>query len=165
MPAGENNGRVLACSHEAVKICWQVSKSSLKVSMSWLGILHIHNIWNPVIRIAIYLVVRKCYLRGLLTEVTLNQESVLQWIHAVIYILKIYHLIWNRIGTIFDENKQKFLNPWLVCILKHRGVTRQLPGLTSLPLTVTAKKSTKITFSNDKIYFNFYHRVPNIINM
>ena len=45
---------------------------------------------------------------------------------------------------LFDENKQKFLNPWLVCILKHRGVTRQIPGLTSLPLTLTAKKSTEI---------------------
>ena len=32
--------------------------------MSWLGILHIYNIWNPVIRNAIYLVVRKFYLRG-----------------------------------------------------------------------------------------------------
>ena len=41
----------------------------------------------------------------------------------------------------------KFLNPWLVCILKHRGATRQIPGLTSLPLTVTAKRSTKIKFS------------------
>ena len=38
-------------------------------------------------------------------------------------------------------------------------------GLTSLPLTLTAKKSTKIKFSNDKIYCNSYHRVPNIINM
>ena len=37
----------------------------LKVPISWLGVLHIYNILNPVIRIAIYLVVRKCYLRGL----------------------------------------------------------------------------------------------------
>ena len=77
--------------------------SNVKVPISWLGILHSYNIWNPVIRIAIYLVVRKFYLRGLcgcLTEVTSNQESVLQWIHAVIDILKIYHLILNRIGTI-----------------------------------------------------------------
>ena len=76
-----------------------------KVPISWLEILHIYNIWNPVIRIAIYLVVRKFYLRGLfdclnLTEVTSNQESVLQRIHAVIDILKIYHLILNRMGTI-----------------------------------------------------------------
>ena len=69
----------------------------------------------------------------------------------------------NRL--LFDENKQKVLNPWLVCILKHSGVTRQLPGLKSLSLTLTAKKSTKITFSNDKIYYNSYHRVPNIIIM
>ena len=48
--------------------------------------------------------------------------------------------------VLFDENKQKFLNPWLVCILKHCGVMRQIPGLTSLPLTLTAKKSTKIKF-------------------
>ena len=36
-----------------------------KVPISWLGILHIYNIWNPVIKIEIYLVVRKCYLREL----------------------------------------------------------------------------------------------------
>ena len=39
--------------------------NEFKVPISWLGILHIYIIWNPVIRIAIYLVVRKCYLRGL----------------------------------------------------------------------------------------------------
>ena len=32
-----------------------------------------------------------------------------------------------------------------------------------LPLTLTAKKSTKMKFLNDKIYCNSYHRVPNII--
>ena len=34
--------------------------------ISCLGILHIYNIWNPLIRIAIYLVVRKFYLGGFL---------------------------------------------------------------------------------------------------
>ena len=34
----------------------------IKVPISWLGILHIYNIWNLVIRIAIYLVVREYYL-------------------------------------------------------------------------------------------------------
>ena len=34
---------------------------SYNFRISWLGILHIYNIWNSVIRIAIYLVVRKCY--------------------------------------------------------------------------------------------------------
>ena len=39
--------------------------NEFKVPISWLRILHIYNVWNPVIRIAIYLVLRKCYLRGL----------------------------------------------------------------------------------------------------
>ena len=70
------------------------SLSLLKVPISWLEILHIYNIWNPVIRIVIYiyLVIRKFY------------------------------LYFNFM-------------------------------------------STKITFSNNKIYCNSYHRVPNIINM
>ena len=50
-----------------------------------------------------------------------------------------------KVSISFDENKQKFLNPWLVCILKYCRVTRQIPGLTSLPLNLTAKKSTKIS--------------------
>ena len=53
----------------------------LKVPMSWLGILHIYNIWNPVIRIAIYLVVFLVNLPSWtfwllkLREVTANQEE------------------------------------------------------------------------------------------
>ena len=38
------------------------------------------------------------------------------------------------------KNKQKFSNPWLVYTLKHPGVIRQIPGLTSLPSTLTEKK-------------------------
>ena len=30
-----------------------------RASAVWVGILHVYNIWNPVIRIVIYLVVRK----------------------------------------------------------------------------------------------------------
>ena len=47
------------------KKCIDSFEVNLKVPMSWLGILHIYNIWNPVIRMAIYLVVRKFYLRRL----------------------------------------------------------------------------------------------------
>ena len=47
----------------------------------------------------------------------------------------------------------------------YKFTVTQIPGLTSLPLTLTAKKSMKIKFSNDKIYCNSYHRVPNIINL
>ena len=41
----------------------------------------------------------------------------------------------------------------------------QIPGLTSLPLTLTAEKSSKIKFSADKIYYNFSHEHPKISNM
>ena len=40
-----------------------------------------------------------------------------------------------------------------------------IPGLTSLPLTLTAKKSSKIKFLADKIYCNFSHDHPKISNM
>ena len=54
-----------------------------KVPISWLGILHNYNIiWNPVIRIAISCrskILSSWTFRLLkLTEVTSNQESVLQ---------------------------------------------------------------------------------------
>ena len=41
----------------------------------------------------------------------------------------------------------------------------QISGLTSRPLTLTAKKSSKIKFSADKIYYNFSHEHPKISNM
>ena len=40
-----------------------------------------------------------------LTEVTSNNEFVLQWIHAVVDILKIQYLILNRIGIIINSWK------------------------------------------------------------
>ena len=49
------------------------------------------------------------------------------------------------------KNKQKFSNPWLVCILKHPGVMRQIPRLTALPSTLRAKISTKIFFGQQDI--------------
>ena len=42
---------------------------------------------------------------------------------------------------------------------------RQIPGLTSLPLTLTAKKSMKMKFSSDKIYYNFFQENPKIANI
>ena len=98
-----------------------------------------------------------------LTEVMSQQESAYSE-NTVIGILKIPHLILNRIGTImvlFNANKQKFSNLQRVCILKHSGV----PTMTSLPSTLTAKKSTKIKFSADKIYYNFSQEYPKITNM
>ena len=37
---------------------------------------------------------------------------------------------------------------------------RQIPGITSLPPTLTAKKSTKMEFLVDKIFYNFSHEYP-----
>ena len=40
----------------ATSVTWDLtSRVKLKAPISWLGILHIYDIWNPVIRIAIYL--------------------------------------------------------------------------------------------------------------
>ena len=41
----------------------------------------------------------------------------------------------------------------------------QIPAMTSLPSTLTAKKSMKIKFSADKIYYNFSQENPKITNM
>ena len=60
---------------------------------------------------------------------------------------------------------KKFSYSRLVCILKHPGVMRQIPGVKSLPSTSKAKKSTKITFSADKIYYINVVEYPKIINM
>ena len=148
--------------------------STLKVPMPWLRILHIYNIWNPVIRIAIYLVVPKFYLRGLFGCYDRNgkydRNDVKPGICVTVNTRSYRHT--ENISLDFEPNRyylmkinKKFSNPWLVWILKHYGVTRQIPRLTSLPLILTAKKSTKIKFSNDKICCNSYHRIPNIINM
>ena len=41
----------------------------------------------------------------------------------------------------------------------------QIPGLTSFPSTLTAKKSMKMTLSSDKIYFDFSQKNPTITNI
>ena len=41
----------------------------------------------------------------------------------------------------------------------------QIPAMTSLPSTLTAKKSMKMTFSSDKIYYNFSQENPKITNI
>ena len=50
-----------------------------------------------------------------------------------------------------------------ICL--YMKTSAHIPGLTSLPLTLTAKKSPKIKFLADKIYFNFSHEHPKISNM
>ena len=128
--------------------------SMIKVPISCLGILHICNLWMLLRKVVIYLVRGKFYLRGLralllkVTEVTSTQESVFLWKHAVIDILYWKYITWFWTEwVLFDVNKQKFSNSWLVCTLKHPGVTKQIPGLTALPSTLTAKK-----IHEDKIF-------------
>ena len=41
----------------------------------------------------------------------------------------------------------------------------QIPGLTSHPSTLTAKKSVKMKISADKIYYNFSQENPKITNI
>ena len=41
----------------------------------------------------------------------------------------------------------------------------QIPAMTSLPSTLTAKKSMKMTFSSDKTYYNFSQENPKITNI
>ena len=49
--------------------------------------------------------------------------------------------------------------------IKHSVVISPIPGLTSLPPAVTPKKSTKMTFSADKIYYKFSQEIPKMTNM
>ena len=74
-----------------------------------------------MIRIAIYFVVRKFY-SEYTQHFTVNTHS---------YRLKIYHLILNRIGTTLKSMARLYI----------KIITRQISGLTSLPLTLTACNS------------------------
>ena len=78
--------------------------------------------------------------------VTVNTHS------YCIDILKIYHLILNQICNIWWKYTEILKSMARLYIYKHFGAMRQIPGLTLILLTLTAKKSTKIHFSNDKIY-------------
>ena len=47
----------------------------------------------------------------------------------------------------------------------YENLALQVPAMTSLSSTLTAKKSKKITFSSDKIYYNFSQENPKIKNI
>ena len=53
------------------------------------------------------------------------------------------------------------VNPRNLCGFSYR----QIPGLTSYPSTLTAKKYMKMNFSADKICCNLSHEHPKISNM
>ena len=65
---------------------------------------------------------------------------------------------------------------WTFSLLKLTEVTsnresvkrfscREIPDVTSLPSTLTAKKYMKTTFSSDKIYYNFSQKNPKITDV
>ena len=43
-----------------------------------------------------------------------------------------------------------------------RFTYREIPAMTSLPSTLTVRKSMKMTFSSDKIYFNCNPKITNV---
>ena len=47
----------------------------------------------------------------------------------------------------------------------YENLALQIPAMTSLPSTLTAKKSTKMIFSSDKIYYNFSQENRKITNI
>ena len=86
--------------------------------------------------------------------------------------------VWGfYIFEIFEYSREKLLHIFIdFFAIKFDGydvnqesvymkTSAQIPGLTSLPLTLTAKKSSKIKFSAAKIYYNFSHEHPKISNM
>ena len=142
----------------------QCSNDTLKVPISCLGILHICNLWILLRKIVIYLVDQKCYLRGLFCC-----WSRRKWRHSRNLLIAKTHSYRHteNIPFDFESNRyysmkiNKFSNLLRVCILKHSGV----PTMTSLPSTLTARKSTNINFSIDKIYYNFSQEYPKITNI
>ena len=60
-------------------------------------------------------------------------------------------------------------NTFLFLQLKRESVKRfsyrEIPTMTSLPSTLTAKTSMKMTFSSDKIHYDFSQENPKITNI
>ena len=81
----------------------------------------------------------------------------------------------RKIATFFFSRKT-YISPYTFLLIKLTDMTSnqesvymktpaQFPGLTSLPLNLTAKKSLKIKLTADKIYYNCSHEHPKIPNM
>ena len=67
--------------------------------------------------------------------------------------------------TDMTSNQESVYMKTLLYEILYKIFLYEIPGLTSLPLTLTEKKSLKIKFSADKIYYNFSHEHPKISNM
>ena len=119
--------------------------SDLKVPIAPLGILHIWNLWILLTEIVIYLFLLFINVNPGISFIVKTRS----YRHTENISLRFEP---NRIHDSFEYSKLP-------------AVMRQIPRLTSLPSTSTAKKSTKITFSADKIYCNLFQEYPKIIHM
>ena len=61
-----------------------------------------------------------------------------------------------------ETSDMSYLKVLCICLYEN---SLQIPGLTSLPSTLTAKKSMKMKFSANKIYYNLFQENPKITNI
>ena len=134
----------------------------VKVTISCLGILHICNLW---ILIVIYLVGRNFYLRGFFA-VKVDESDVIVGTPEC-FNIQTRHKFENfclfpsnSTYSIQNQVRYQFSMSITVCFRYE-----QIPTVTSLQPTLIAKKSAKIRFSTDKIYYNFSQEYPKITNM
>ena len=120
--------------------------NALKVPISY-------NLWILLRKIVIYLVGRKFYLRGFFA-VKVDGSDVIVGIPECFNI----------------QTRHKFENFCIFSLnstysIQNEVRDKQIPIVTSLQPTSTAKTSTKIIFSSNKIYYNFSQGYPKITNM
>ena len=84
---------------------------------------------------------------------------------GILHICKLWILLKKiviyLVGRKFHLRSLRDINPG-ICLYEN---SLQIPGLTLLPSTLTAKKSMKMKCSADKIYYNFFQENPKITNM
>ena len=108
-----------------------------KVPISCLGILRTHNIWILLRKNVTQLVVQKYHFHGLFCSQS--------WIPLFGMFLE------ARIPFVFvrvQETMRKTYNSLLQTLF----LSKSMPTMTSLPVTLTVKKSMKMKFLNDKMY-------------
>ena len=137
----------------------------IKVPIRSVGILHICDIWILLRNIVIYLVGRTFYLRGpfgcqswrkwcppgicLVTPGCFNIQTSHGFKNLCLFSLNRFRMKWDIFSISITVCFHYITDSWL----------------TSLSLILTAKKSTKITFLADKIYYNVSQEYSKITNM
>ena len=147
----------------------EVLSCLFKVPIRPVGILHICNLWISLRKIVIYLVGRILNLRGLFVAVKVDGSDVNPGICLITpgcFNIQTSHGFENfkqyRTCVFCSDLKDLHVFSVYMSITACFHYNCQIPGLTSLPLNLTAKKSTKMKFSTDKIYYNFSQTYPKI---